>query len=170
MRPPTRKSGEPRWEPSSAPSKLSAMSRKSSASISDPCLLFSDGQHDTEPGLAAHHFTPTATPTRSSGALKRESSPDVAMPTHVRVSAPELLREVAGVGVIGCQAEGLFGGLECIGGPVGGLEGEGELVMDVGPIGEMAGRGAEIGDGFGDVTQGQIGPPAEEADLPIVGD
>lgn len=79
--------------------------------------------------------------------------------------------QLVGLGPVGGEGRGALGGLAGVvepGGP-GGFEGAGQVVEDIGAIGELAGGNPEVGDGRFSFTQGQAGAAAEEVGFGIVG-
>ena len=79
------------------------------------------------------------------------------------------LGESAGVGKVGGEAKRLLGGAEGVGWLVVGLEGQRQVVVDVGPVGKAGGGRAEVFDRLRKMPQYQMGAAAEVAGLGVVG-
>jgi hypothetical protein len=63
----------------------------------------------------------------------------------------------------------VLGGLKGVSRLVGRVKREGELKVNISPVRQAAGRGPEIGNGFGNVLQGQMSLAAKQADSAIRG-
>ena len=73
------------------------------------------------------------------------------------------------VGKVGCEAKGLLDGAEGLGRFLVGLEGQCQVVVDVGSVGKPFGGGGEIVDRLSEMTQREMGTAAKVAGLAILG-
>ncbi len=84
-------------------------------------------------------------------------------------SAPQLPRQFFRLGPFGGENRGTLGGFEGVGGFLRGFQREGQLVEDVGTIGEFFGGELEVGNGEGGMVEGELGEAAKEVGLGVLG-